>query len=57
MYVYAAPGTKTKAHLVEGHREFIEKDLISPKFRGLDQITKLKMLALLLKQSMKLTLV
>ncbi len=42
VYVYAAPGTKTKAHLVEGHREFIEKDLISPKFRGLDQITKLK---------------
>lgn len=42
VYVYAAPGTKTTAHLVEGHHEFIEKDFISPKFRGLDRLTKLK---------------
>lgn len=42
VYVYAAPGTKTKAHLVSGHHEFIEQDFISPKFRGLDRITKLK---------------
>lgn len=42
VYVYAAPGTKTKAHLVEGHAELIEHDFISPKFRGLDQLTKLK---------------
>ncbi|OGH23313.1 MAG: hypothetical protein A2958_00080 [Candidatus Levybacteria bacterium RIFCSPLOWO2_01_FULL_38_13] len=42
VYVYAAPGTNTKAYLVEGHREFIEQDFISPKFRGLDRLTKLK---------------
>lgn len=42
VYVYTAPGTKTKAHLVEGHAELIEHDFISPKFRGLDRLTKLK---------------
>lgn len=42
VYVYAAPGTKTTAHLVEGQHEFIEQDFISPKFRGLDRLTKLK---------------
>lgn len=42
VYVYAAPGTKTKAHLIEGHAELIEHDFISPKFRGLDRLTKLK---------------
>lgn len=42
VYVYTAPGTKTKAYLVEGHAELIEHDFISPKFRGLDRLTKLK---------------
>lgn len=42
VYVYTAPGTKTKGNLVEGHQELIEHDFISPKFRGLDRITKLK---------------
>lgn len=42
VFVYAAPGTKTRAHLIEGHRELIEHDFISPKFRGLDRLSKLK---------------
>lgn len=42
VYVYCAPGTKTKAHLVEGNPELIEQEFITPKFRGLDRITKQK---------------
>lgn len=42
VYVYASPNTKTKAHLIAGEEELINKDFISPKFRGLDQITKKK---------------
>ncbi len=42
VYVYASENTKTKAHLVPGDSHYIDKDFISPKFRGLDRITKLK---------------
>ncbi len=40
--VYSSPDTKTKAKLVGGEDFLIKTDLISPKFRGLDQITKKK---------------
>lgn len=42
VFVYAAPGTKTAGHLVEGHGELIEHDFISPRFKGLDRISRLK---------------
>ncbi len=42
VYVYASPDTETKARLVAGEEGLINKDFISPKFRGLDQITKKK---------------
>ncbi|MBI2195428.1 MAG: glycosyltransferase [Candidatus Levybacteria bacterium] len=42
VYVYSSPGTRTKAHLIEGNPELINKDFISPKFRGLDRILKQK---------------
>lgn len=42
VYVYASPNTKTKARLVSGDEHYIEKDFISPKFRGLERLTKLK---------------
>ncbi|MDO8460872.1 MAG: glycosyltransferase family 4 protein [bacterium] len=42
VYAYAAPNTKTKAHLITGEEELIEHDFISPKFRGLDRLAKLK---------------
>lgn len=42
VYVYSSPDTKTKAHLVPGEERFINKDFISPKFRGLDRLDKLK---------------
>lgn len=42
VYVYASPDTKTKAHLVAGQADLIKQDFISPKFRGLDRISKLK---------------
>lgn len=42
VFVYGAPGTKTKARLIEGHGDLIEHDFISPKFRGLDRLSKLK---------------
>ncbi len=42
VYVYASENTKTKAKLIPGDNHFIEKDFISPKYRGLDRITKLK---------------
>ncbi|MCL6096336.1 MAG: glycosyltransferase family 4 protein [Patescibacteria group bacterium] len=42
VYVYASPDTKTKAHLVAGEADLIKQDFISPKFRGLDKISKLK---------------
>ncbi len=42
VFVYAAPGVKTKARLIEGHGDLIQQDFISPKFRGLDRLSKLK---------------
>ncbi|KKQ34737.1 MAG: hypothetical protein US51_C0029G0009 [Microgenomates group bacterium GW2011_GWA2_37_6] len=42
VYVYSSPDTKTRGRLVSGEEELINKDFISPKFRGLDQITKKK---------------
>lgn len=42
VYVYSSPDTKTKAKLIGGEEMLINKDFISPKFRGLDQITKRK---------------
>lgn len=42
VFVYASPDTKTKAKLIAGEDILIRKDFISPKFRGLDQITKNK---------------
>lgn len=42
VYVYASPDTKTKAHLVTGEADLVKQDFISPKFRGLDRISKLK---------------
>ncbi|MBI2022961.1 glycosyltransferase [Candidatus Giovannonibacteria bacterium] len=42
VFVYAAPDTKTKAHLITGEGALVERDFISPKFRGLDRLAKLK---------------
>src|SRR3989344_7388553 len=42
VYVYASPNTKTKAHLVAGEEELIDKDFISAKSLGLDRLSKLK---------------
>ena len=42
VYVYSAPGTKTKAHLVEGKSELVENDFITSKFRGFDRVEKQK---------------
>ncbi len=42
VYVYASPDTKTKARLVSGEKVLIDKDFISPKFLGLDRLSKLK---------------
>ncbi|OGK26122.1 hypothetical protein A3D80_01460 [Candidatus Roizmanbacteria bacterium RIFCSPHIGHO2_02_FULL_40_13b] len=40
VYVYASPDTKTTAHLISGHHEFIDKDFMSVKFKGLEKLTK-----------------
>ena len=42
VFVYGAPGTKTNARLIQGHEELIQRDFTSPKFRGLDRLSKLK---------------
>ena len=42
VYVYSSPDTKTKAKLITGEEELIKHDFISPKFRGLDRLSKLK---------------
>lgn len=42
VYVYSSPDTKTKAKLIAGEEELIKHDFISPKFRGLDRLPKLK---------------
>lgn len=42
VYVYSSGDTKTKAALIAGDNILVKKDLISPKFRGLDQVTKKK---------------
>lgn len=42
VYVYASPDTKTKARLIGGDLELIEHDFTSPKFRGLERITRRK---------------
>lgn len=42
VYVYSSPDTKTKAHLIPGEGDLIEQDFLSPRFRALDRIAKLK---------------
>lgn len=42
VYVYASPNTKTKAHLVGGEEELVERDFTSSKFRGFERITRRK---------------
>lgn len=42
VYVYASPETKTKAHLVFGKESLILRDFTSPKYRGLDRLSKLR---------------
>ena len=42
VYVYVSSNTKTKARLIPGEDRFIDKDFISPKYRGLDRLNKLK---------------
>jgi glycosyltransferase involved in cell wall biosynthesis len=42
VYVYGAPGTKTRAHLISGDEDLIKKDFTDPKYRGLDRLSKLK---------------
>jgi len=56
VYVYASPDTKTKAHLVAGEEKLIQHDYISPKFRGLDSITKSKNAQLVTKMEYEIDL-
>lgn len=42
VYVYASPNTNTKAHLIPGQEQLIDKDFTSSKVLGLDRLSKLK---------------
>ncbi len=42
VYVYASPNTHTKAHLIPGQEQLIDKDFTSSKVLGLDRLSKLK---------------
>ncbi|KKR71152.1 MAG: hypothetical protein A2186_04340 [Candidatus Levybacteria bacterium RIFOXYA1_FULL_41_10] len=42
VYVYGAPNTKTRAHLLVGEEDLINQDFISAKSLGLDRLSKLK---------------
>ena len=42
VYVYASPNTKTKAPLISGEEDLINKDFISSKALGVNRLSKLK---------------
>lgn len=42
VYLYGAPNTKIRAHLVVGEEDLINQDFISAKSLGLDRLSKLK---------------
>ena len=42
VFVYASPDTITKARLISGDAELINRNFMAPKFRGLDRSTSIK---------------